>query len=467
MQNFLNRTLALVLALLLGGGTALNAQCTTWTDSPKKEEAENAHVAYRNFVRGKTVEDLVALGEEEFNEGFKNWQKAYDIAPAADGQRPFHYRDGRMFYKALRQKSTDDAKKAEYAEMIFKLYDQELECYPKYEAFLLGRKGSDMFYTNGYSLENIDVLENAMKIGGNETEYIVLAPLGKLLSYYFGEGDITNERVRELYDMGSALAEYNVENNETYGTYYQAGMDNLEADVLKHADDIFDCDYFKEQLIPKFEENKDDLDVMRYIVTKLKDQGCAEDDPDIVRVQATYDELYSELAAEREEELLRRNPALAAARASKEGRHSEAVSLYQQAAEKTEDKARSSDYLYRAAALQMGELNQYSAARSTLRDAMAADPNNGRPYLLLGDMYARLGSSCGDSYQQRLAVLAAIDKYNQAKRVDGEVAGDANRRIGRLSGSMPIRSEAFQRGHKEGERLTVGCGIGETVTLRF
>jgi hypothetical protein len=32
---------------------------------------------------------------------------------------------------------------------------------------------------------------------------------------------------------------------------------------------------------------------------------------------------------------------------------------------------------------------------------------------------------------------------------------------------MPIRSEAFQRGDNEGDRITVGCGIGEVVTLRF
>ena len=209
------RSFALAL-LLTANVSLLSAQCVTWVDSPKKEQAENAHVAYRNFVKGKTAEDLAALPDGEFNDAFNNWKKAYDIAPAADGNRPFHYRDGRMFYKAMHQKATDEAKKQEYTNMIFSLYDQELACYPKYEAFLLGRKGSDMFYLAGYSEEAITTIEQALESGGNDTEYIVLAPLGKLLNYYFKEKAIDNARVRELYDKAVDVADYNIENNETY-----------------------------------------------------------------------------------------------------------------------------------------------------------------------------------------------------------------------------------------------------------
>ena len=466
MKTF-NRFFALLL-LLLGTVSVATAQCVTWTDSPKKEEAENAHVAYRNFVKGKTAADLEAMPETEFNEAFKSWKKAYDIAPAADGGRPFHYRDGRMFYKAKRNKSTDDAQKAEFAQKIMELYDQELECYPKYEAFLLGRKASDMFYLTGYSPEGIDLIERAMQSGGDETEYIVLAPLGKLLNYYFKEDYIDNARVRQMYDLGQKLAEANTpETNETYGQYYQDAFANLEADVLEFADEIFDCAYFKEELLPKFEDNKDDIEVMRYIISKLEEQGCDANDADLQRMQATYDAVYAEKKAEYEQQKRDLNPAYAASIERKEGNFAEAVKLYQQAADKTDDNTKKSSYLYQIAAIQSGELRQYGSARSSALEAAKADPGNGRPYMLIGDIYLRLGGSCGDAYQQRLAVLAAIDKYNYARSVDSSLAGDVSRRIGRLGGSMPIKSEAFQRGDKAGDRLSVGCGIGETVTLRF
>ncbi|NJB86973.1 putative negative regulator of RcsB-dependent stress response [Lewinella marina] len=465
MQTII-RTLALML-VFCGSVSVATAQCVTWVDSPQKEQAENAHVAYRNLVKSMTAEDLAALPEAEFNDAFKNWKKAYDIAPAADGNRPFHYRDGRMFYKALRQKATDEAKKKEYTDMIFKLYDQELECYPKYEAFLLGRKGSDMFYLSGYSEDAITVLEKAIESGGNETEYVVLAPLGKLLNYYFKEDVIDNARVRELYDKAVKVADYNIENNATYSTYYQAGKDNLESDILEFADEIFDCAYFKDLLLPKVEENRDSLDILKYIVTKLKAQGCDSTDADVARVQGIYDALYAEKAEEYEAERIRLNPAYGASVAYEEGRFSEAVNLYEQAIDKTDDNERKAQYAYQIAQIQLGKLGQYGSARQNANRAAQYNSGWGKPYILIGDIYGRMSSGCGDAWEQRLAVLAAIDKYNYAKSIDSEVASDANRRIANYRSSMPIRSEAFQRGLEEGARLSVGCGIGETVTLRF
>ncbi len=465
MQTII-RNFALML-VLCGSFSVASAQCVTWVDSPQKDQAENAHVAYRNMIKGKTDQDFAAMPDAEFQDAYKNWKRAYDIAPAADGQRPFHYRDGRMFYKAMADKATDEAQKKEYTDMIFTLYDQELECYPKYEAYLLGRKGSDMFYLNGYSKDAIDVIERAIETGGNETEYVVLAPLGKLLNYYFKEEEIDNARVREMYDKAVKVADYNIENNPTYATYYQAGKDNLESDILEFADEIFDCAYFKDLLLPKVEENRDSLDILKYIVTKLKAQGCDSTDADIVRVQNIYDELYAEKATEYEAERRRLNPLYEGSELYKEERYDEAVDAYQRGADATDDNDKKAQAYYQIAQIQLAKLGQYSSARQNALRAAEANPGWGKPYILIGDLYGRMSSGCGDAWDQRLAVLAAIDKYNYAKSVDSEVAGDANRRIANYRSSMPIKSDAFQRGLEEGARLSVGCGIGETVTLRF
>ncbi|WP_116108441.1 hypothetical protein [Lewinella sp. IMCC34191] len=464
MQTLI-RTFALLL-VFCSSVSVVNAQCETWNDSSQKEQAENAHVAYRNFVRDKTAEDLAAMSDGEFQTAFNNWKKAYDIAPAADGQRAFHYQDGRMFYKALRQNAQDQAKKQEYTDMIFTLYDEQAQCYPNDEAFLLGRKGSDMFYLAGYSEEAIEVLEDAIDQAGNDTEYVVLAPLGKLLNYYFKEDVIDNARVRELYDKAVKVADYNIE-KENYAEYYQAGKDNLEADVLEFADEIFDCAYFKEQLIPKAQENKDSLDILRYIVTKLKAQGCDSTDADVVMVQNMYDDLYAEKAEEYEAERIRLNPAYAASVAYEEERYGDAIDLYEAAVEKTDDNEKKAQYVYQIAQIQMAKLGQYSSARSNANRAAGLNSGWGKPYILIGDIYARMSSGCGDAWDQRLAVLAAIDKYSYAKSIDSEVTGDANRRIATYRSSMPIKADAFSRSLSEGDRVKVGCGIGETVSLRF
>ena len=69
------RCLALVIISSLLA-TGLNAQCGSWIDSPNRGEAEDAHVIYRPFVKNK-----------DFQNALEPWQAAFDLAPAADGQR--------------------------------------------------------------------------------------------------------------------------------------------------------------------------------------------------------------------------------------------------------------------------------------------------------------------------------------------------------------------------------------------
>ena len=87
--------------------------------------------------------------------------------------------------------------------------------------------------------------------------------------------------------------------------------------------------------------------------------------------------------------------------------------------------------------------------------------------MLIGDMYGSSARSCGDSWNQRLAILAAMEKYRYAKSIDSEVADDANSRLSKYAASMPSIEDGFQRGIKEGQTVTVGCWIGESVKVRY
>ena len=82
-------------------------------------------------------------------------------------------------------------------------------------------------------------------------------------------------------------------------------------------------------------------------------------------------------------------------------------------------------------------------------------------------MYVKSARNCGDSWNQHLAVLAAMDKYGYARTIDPDSADKASNRISKLYGSMPKQDEGFMRGHQEGEILTVDCWIAEKVKLRY
>jgi hypothetical protein len=444
------------------------AQCENWVGSPQEGEASDAHVNYRQYLSKKDHAALMAMEQADFDAAFKFWQKAYDLAPAADGQRPFHYRDGRALYRVMHAKETDAAIKTEHATRLLSFYDEELACYAEgAESFLYGRKGYDQFYLVGYSMDALESLNMALEKGGNDTEYIILAPMGKLISYLFSAGKLDKAQARYMYDAAVQFADYNIENNKGYKTYFESGKANLVSSVSEIEDEIFDCAYFKEDLLPEFEKNMEDMEVVRYVLEKLKKQGCEETDADVIRVQAKYDLLYASRAAEYEAERRRLNPAYDASKMIEDEDYNGAIGRYQDAIDAEEDNVKKAQYYYQMATIQSGKLGQTGVARTNANKAASLNSSWGKPFILIGDIYSRMSRDCGDSWQQRLAILAAIDKYSYAKSVDPEVASDANKRIGNYQSSLPLVEEGFQRNVKAGDRVSVGCGIGETVTVRF
>lgn len=444
------------------------AQCQTWNDSPRKSEAEDAHVIYRPFLKGKDVPDLVKMDDANFNIAFDNWKKAYEIAPAADGQRPSHFADGRLLNRALMGRTTDEAKKKEYAAAVVRLYDEEIQCY-KNEAVLLGRKGYDMFYNlgYGYSTQTFDVFKKSLEKGGKDSEYVILEPMAEVVVYLYQQKKLTKEEVRAIHEKLTEVGEHNAANNQRYGQYYKDALTRMAAPFRKIEDEIFDCAFFKGKLLPVFKEHPDSIDVVKYVYVKLRQQGCDSTDVELVELRQKYEALASAYNAEVEAQLRKDNPAYDANKLYEEGKFSQAMSRYREAIDKETDSAKKGDYYYRIATIQFRELRNFDSARDNARKAASLKSGWGAPYMLIGDMYLSGSRSCGDDWNQRLAVIAAIDKYAQARSVDGDVADDANRRIANCSGALPSYEDGHMRGIKEGQTATVGCWIGETVRIRF
>ena len=82
-------------------------------------------------------------------------------------------------------------------------------------------------------------------------------------------------------------------------------------------------------------------------------------------------------------------------------------------------------------------------------------------------MYATTARSCGDSWNQRLAILAAYDKYAKAKSIDPDAGEEASSKMGKYRSSFPMKDDGFMRGVKAGDAQKVGCWIGETVKVRY
>ena len=111
---------------------------------------------------------------------------------------------------------------------------------------------------------------------------------------------------------------------------------------------------------------------------------------------------------------------------------------------------------------------RYSEARSYAYKSLATNPNDGKCYILIGNMYAASAASCGgsDEIASRAGYWAAVDKFIKARNVDPSVADEANKSIATYSSYFPTRERLFFNDVKEGSVYNVGCWIGEATTVR-
>lgn len=472
---------ALSLSALLFLSFTAQAQCAKFTDSAAGEEALEAYSTYRTYVKSvKTPEDLGKISEEDRNIVFEYWNKAYTAAPAADGQRPTIWRDGRKFYKYKMINETDETKRQEYYDIILRLFDEEVTCFTTKgnDALQMGRKAFDMFYGIGPKGQEIrssydvteKVLAESIEKAGNNTEYIVFVPYANVVVYQFTNDKMDKARARDIYKQLNDIADYNIANNETYKDYYQQAKASMNGTFASIENNIFDCDYFKERLEPDFAEKGDDPAWLKETITILKRQGCEEGDVFLAKVEGNWSKYAAEENARRQADFEANNPNVMAKKLYDAGDYKGAIAKYEEAIGQEADVEKQASYWFSIASIQFRKLRSYSAARSSAYKAAKLKEGWGRPYLLIGDMYATSTRSCGkEPWQQRMVILAAIDKYAYARSVDSdpEIDAEASKKIGKYADQKPDKGDAFMAGYKEGSTYKIGCWIGESVKVRF
>ena len=457
------------------------AQCATFNDSPNGDAALKAHSVYRTYMSSiKSVDDMSRLKAEDFQIAFDNWKAAYEAAPAADGKRPSHWRDGRKIYSYMISSEADEAKQKEYYDIVMKMYDEEQACYKTkgQPSYALGRKAFDMFYgigAEGKKLrssydETAEVLAKAIEIGGNATEYIVLDPYARVVVYQFTNEKMDKETARSVHTKLNEIADHNIANNAKLKAQYEYAKTTMNQVFAQIERNIFDCEYFVNKIKPTYPGNEDDSEFLKASITTLKQQGCeSESSPFLAELEANYAKYANAENERRKAEFEANNPASVANKLYKEGDFNGAINKYKEAIANETDDSKKAGYHNSIASIQFRKLKNKSAARASALKAAGLRPGWGKPYLMIGDMYASSTRSCGkEPWQQRMVVLAAVDKYAYAKRIDSDpdVQAEANKKIGKYSGEKPEKGDVFMAGYKVGGSYKIGCWIGENVKIR-
>ncbi len=153
-----------------------------------------------------------------------------------------------------------------------------------------------------------------------------------------------------------------------------------------------------------------------------------------------------------------------------DGESQEAFDLYEQSVE-MDDEEPTAEVFYNMGLAQQ-QMGRASQARTYFRRALEVDSGFGQAYMAIGDLYANAVSECGGELERedRAVYWLVVDKYQQAKSADPNLASAANQQISTYRQYFPSAEDKFFKGWEAGQSYPVNYGcyswIGESTTVK-
>lgn len=232
---------------------------------------------------------------------------------------------------------------------------------------------------------------------------------------------------------------------------YRKTLSKIEKSVTPYAS----CEVLEEVYSKKIETSRDDISAINKIVMTMSKGGCIGSP---IFKEAL--EILHKANPNRNSAYWMGNLSLKSFVTTKNNAELDAaVSYFQEAVRLSETNEQKADANYMLA-LAFQTKHSYSESRSAAYAAIKAQPNMGKAYILIGDLYA---SGCTDEIPLSYA-WAAADKYAKAAAVDPSCANEANAHRAKLR--YPSKEELFKRGLNAGSSYHVGGWIQENTTIR-
>lgn len=431
--------------------------CKKFSDSNNEEGAKTNHVLYRDFLKQK-----------QYDEAFPYWQKAYEMAPAADGVRDYHYLDGVKFYENFLTTENDPAKRDEYINKIFSFYDEASKCYPEKASTYKGLKAFKMYYSFPDKMsdkEKYELFKEVIDKEGKKSPDFVVNPFTALMVDLYIGGEVPIDEARKYAGKILEIVDYGTKNAKTskakerwaiVNGYAPARLESMEG-----VEGFYDCAYYKAKYMMEYNENPTDCETIASVYGRLKWGKCSDSDPDLLKLKPEMTRCFPPVPT------TTIIPAALCSDKLRNGDYTGAINCYEEKANNSTDSEKKAQYYLTMAKIYYSQFKKYSKARTYARKALEHKRGWGKPHLLIGKLYASSGALCGSGtgFNSQRVTWVAIDEWNKARK-DPETAAEASKLIGKYTQYMPSKEDLFQRTLKEGDSYKVPCWIQQSTKIR-
>lgn len=380
--------------------------------------------------------------------------------------------------KLAKAKLKAGANKEEFVALVKKIYEQRLQYFPNkdaakahsdYATFLAKYKlatDNEIFtilqkaysispkdmsvrniykYFQGVTDKNKEV--NPQKVF--DTYDDVLESIGEKLKDYSKKLRPllqTQERGEELSKKDKRRLDAYSKNSKLLGRV-EAGLDNIIVELST-------CENLQKIYTRDFEANKNNAKWLSRAVSRMFSKECTD--------APLYEKLVEAWVAA---DPSPKTTVYYAGILYKKGKETEAMEYYKKAVDQEPDANEKAKNLYKIAQL-FAKKGQKSQARAYANRALKNNPNFGKAYLLIANLYATSVNQCGSTeFEKRMVYTAALRKARRAAAVDPSVASKASKYIKNYLSQEPSKKLIFTLGLKPGTPHTIKCWINETVKV--
>lgn len=423
------------------------AQASDTTDNEELLQAikEKASI-YTEYAKQKNYEDAITSWRFVFEHGPK-----YSVGT---------YRRGEEIITYMLEKTNE----REYFDTLMMVFDQHIKHFghhPQFsEGFALGRKGlAQAAYANG----DVELLKQAFanlsrsfELEGNRVSPRVIDVGLQLACQLANNAELTRDEFLNLYMKYTEFSDsqIGVLKDEKAIDAFRICRGNLDAILFNSG--LADCETLVGILTERYEANKESIDNLRTISAIL------------VRRECTDSPLYTAIT----EEIYKLDPngdaafGLALMFLKRED-VAKGEEYFKEAISKTESaETKESSYKY-LSQIALGKKN-YPLVKQYANEMLKVNPRSGAAYLMIGMAYGYGAEGfSNDPFERKSVYWAAVDKFNQAKRLDPSLADDANRYINAYTPHFPTHEEGFFLTISEGDEVKVKGWINETTKARY
>ncbi len=362
------------------------------------------------------------------------------------------YINGAKIYDNLAKVEQDKDQKMVYVDSLMWMYDMRMK-YFNDSVKVMNRKvfKAYKYFIKDYSKAEwlLSMFDKTYQISGaNVMDQNLLAYMNVIKVNKLAKKNLTDEQILERYDNITGVVEAKVKALEQKGA--------STAKILKQKDYVdkilteivtIDCGFVHDNMGPKFKENPNDIKLVKRMFSFMLTGKCT-DSPLFLEVSKQLQLLEPDFGLAK----------LIGTKCLAGGDFACADQYYKQALEYTEDGTQKAEVY-----IQLGKMEEKKhnkpGARQYYRKALAADPANKQPWVLIGDLYYHSFEECKkmeDMVQDRLIFIAAYEMYKKA--------GDA-KKMHNAKSQFPSKEEIFTNNYEKGQSMAVGCWINEMVKL--